>query len=202
MSAPGAIPLFTESELVVGQRDKLVEVVNEYDVHDRDGTLLGTAVQVGQSRFARAVRVLGKADHFKAVELEVRDAAGTPVLRLTRPAKIVRSRVLVRRSDGTDVGEIRQDSTFGRARFSLLVGGQRIGVLTAKDWWARDFTITDHDGAEIARIVQTWEGLTKAVFSTADSYVVRIHRPQADPLASMIVASALTVDTALKQDAR
>ena len=40
----------------------------------------------------------------------------------------------------------------------------------------------------------------KAAFTTADNYVVEIHRPLQGPLASMVVASALTIDTALKQD--
>lgn len=194
--------LFTAPVLVVNQRDKLVELTNEYDVFDGDGARLGTVVQVGQSGVAKAVRLLGKADHFKAVHLEVRDAHGTPVLRMTRPAKIVRSRVGVRRPDGTDIGEIRQDSAFGRARFSILVEGRRAGGITATNWRAREFTITDRHDGEVARIVQTWEGLTKALFSTADNYVVQVHRPQPEPLASMIVAAALTVDTALKQDAR
>lgn len=194
--------VFTEPVLVVVQRDKLVEVTNEYDVHDRHGGLLGSVVQVGQSRSAKAVRLLGKADHFKRVELEVRDVRGTPVLRMTRPAKIVRSRVLVQRPDGTDIGEIRQDNAFGRIKFSIVAGGDRVGGIAAKNWLSREFAITDHDGDGIAEITQTWEGLAKAVFSTADNYVVRIHRPQPEPLASLLVASALTVDTALKQDAR
>ncbi|SFO32505.1 Uncharacterized protein YxjI [Pseudonocardia ammonioxydans] len=194
--------LFTEPVLVVRQRDKIVEVTNEYDVYDRHGGSLGTAVQIGQNRLAKVIRVVGKSDHFKTVHLEVRDPDGTPVLQIIRPAKIVRSRAVVQRPDGTGVGEIRQDNALGRIRFSLLADGRRIGRIVATTWWAREFTITDQDDVEVARIVQTWEGLTKAVFSTADSYVVEIHRRQGEPLASMIVASALTVDTALKQDAR
>jgi hypothetical protein len=66
-----------------------------------------------------------------------------PVLLLTRPAKVMKSRVVVERPDGAAVGEIVQDNVFGK-----------------------------------------------------------IHRPLADPLASLVVGSALTVDTALKQDDR
>ena len=40
------------------------------------------------------------------------------------------------------------------------------------------------------------------MFTTADNYVVQIHRPLRGPAASLVVATALTVDTALKQDAR
>ena len=54
----------------------------------------------------------------------------------------------------------------------------------------------------MARITKTWEGLAKTIFTTADNYVVRIHRPLEQPLLTMVVAAALTVDTALKQDNR
>ena len=37
------------------------------------------------------------------------------------------------------------------------------------------------------------------MFTTADTYVVHIHRPLEEPLRSLVIASALSVDTALKQ---
>ncbi|HEV3365367.1 MAG TPA: Scramblase, partial [Acidimicrobiia bacterium] len=36
----------------------------------------------------------------------------------------------------------------------------------------------------------------------ADNYVVQIHRPLEEPLRTLVVASAVSVDTALKQDQR
>ena len=65
-------------------------------------------------------------------------------------------------------------------------------------------TISTEDGGgnEIARITKTWEGLARTMFTTADNYVVQIHQRLQDPLRAMVVASAVTVDTALKQDSR
>ena len=40
------------------------------------------------------------------------------------------------------------------------------------------------------------------MFTTADNYVVQIHTQIPQPLNSLIVAAALSVDTALKQDSR
>jgi hypothetical protein len=54
----------------------------------------------------------------------------------------------------------------------------------------------------VARITKTWEGIAKTLFTTADNFVVHIHRPLEEPLRSLVVASALGVDTALKQDSR
>lgn len=40
------------------------------------------------------------------------------------------------------------------------------------------------------------------LFTTAGKYIVEIERPLVDPILSLVVAAALTVDRAVKQDAR
>jgi hypothetical protein len=40
------------------------------------------------------------------------------------------------------------------------------------------------------------------MFTSADNYLVDIHVALPDPMRSLVVAAALTVDTALKQDSR
>ena len=40
------------------------------------------------------------------------------------------------------------------------------------------------------------------MFTNADTYAVRVHHRLDDPLRSLVFATALTVDLALKQDAR
>src|SRR5690606_33837785 len=103
---------------------------------------------------------------------------------------------------GREIGEIVQDNVFGKIHFSLQSGGHTVGSINAENWRAWNFNIQDHTGAEVARITKTWEGLARTLFTTADNYVVQIHRPLDEPLRSMVLASALTVDTALKQDSR
>jgi len=90
----------------------------------------------------------------------------------------------------------------GRIRFDLVAGGRPVGAVQAENWRAWDFAISDASGSEVARITKTWEGLARTLFTTADNYVVRVHQRLEDPLASLVLASALTVDTALKQDDR
>ena len=40
------------------------------------------------------------------------------------------------------------------------------------------------------------------MFTQADHYVVHIHAPLAEPLRSLVIAAAVSVDTALKQDSQ
>ena len=77
-----------------------------------------------------------------------------------------------------------------------------MGGIFAENWRAWNFSLQDVDGVEVGRITKTWEGLAKTMFTSADNYVLHVHRPLDDPLRSFVVASALSVDTALKQDRR
>ncbi|CRK60524.1 FIG01128857: hypothetical protein [Alloactinosynnema sp. L-07] len=198
----GGGTLFTEPVLVVNQKVKLIEMAAEYSVSDQHGRQIGFVAQVGQSTLKKVVRFLGEIDQFMTHRYEVRDINHQPVLALTRPRKVFKSRMIVERPNGQPVGEIAQDNVFGKIRFSFLVNGQQIGAIQAENWRAWNFAIVDHTGTEVARITKTFEGFAKTLFTTADNYVLQIHRPLPDPLISMVVASALTVDTALKQDSR
>lgn len=207
---PGAVPvgqagggtIFTEPVLVVNQKAKLIEITNEYAVYDQHGQQIAAVRQVGQSTAKKVVRALTSYDQFMTHKLEIVDGTGTALLRITRPAKVFKSRFQIERGDGQPIGEIAQQNVFGKIRFGLTSGGHTIGSLNAENWRAWNFSIRDHTDTEVARITKTWEGLAKAMFTTADNYVVTIHRPLEEPLRSMVVAAALSVDTALKQDNR
>ncbi|MEV8540375.1 phospholipid scramblase-related protein [Streptomyces sp. NPDC051572] len=199
---PGGGSLFSEPVLVVNQKAKLIELTNEYKVMDQNGNVIGSVDEVGQSTLKKALRFVSSLDQFMTHRLEIRDAYGQPQLVLTRPAKIMKSRVIVSRPDGSAVGEIVQQNMIGKINFALNANGQQIGAIKAENWRAWNFAIVDHADNEVARITKTWEGLAKTMFTTADNYVLQIHYQLPEPLLSLVVATALTVDTALKQDSR
>lgn len=201
-AAQGGGTLFTEPVLVVNQKAKLIELTNEYSVMDQSGNALGSVVQVGQSTLKKVARFVSSIDQFMTHKLEIRDAYGQPVLQLTRPRKFMKSRVVVERADGQPIGEIVQQNMIGKINFAIMVDGQQAGAIKAENWRAWNFSIVDHADNEVARITKTWEGLAKTMFTTADNYVLQIHYQLPEPLLSLVVATALTVDTALKQDSR
>lgn len=198
----GGGTLFTEPILVVNQKAKIVELVSEYFVSDQNGNRIGSVAEVGQSTAKKIARFVSSLDQFMTHRYEIRDANEQPVLVLTRPRKIVKSSFVITRPDGTEVGQVKQNNVFGKIKFGLEAGGTSVGSLNAENWRAWNFNVQDAEGNEIARITKTWEGLAKTVFTTADNYVLEIKAPLTDPLRSLVVATALCVDTALKQDAR
>ncbi|MEV2195949.1 phospholipid scramblase-related protein [Streptomyces phaeochromogenes] len=198
----GGGTLFTEPVLVVNQKAKLIELTNEYKVMDQQGNQLGAVVQVGQGALKKVLRFFASLDQFMTHKLEIRDAYGQPQLLLTRPRKFMKSRVLVARPDGSPVGEIAQQNMVGKINFAIKVDGKQVGAIKAENWRAWNFSIVDHADNEVARITKTWEGLAKTMFTTADNYVLQLHYQLPEPLLSLVIATALTVDTALKQDNR
>lgn len=201
-SSSGGGDLFSEPVLVVNQKAKLIELNNQYGVFDRNGNQLGVINQVGQSTLKKAMRLISSVDQFMTHRLEVADQSGTVLLRLTRPAKVFKSTVVVEDAIGRELGRIVQRNMVGKINFALESGGQELGAIKAENWRAWNFRIEDVTGAEVARITKTWEGLAKTIFTTADNYVVQIHGRLAQPLLSLVVAAALSIDTALKQDDR
>jgi uncharacterized protein YxjI len=201
-AAPGGGTIFTEPVLVVNQKAKLIEVNNEYAIYDQNGVQIGAVRQVGQSAAKKVIRVLTSYDQFMTHKLQVVDMQGNVLIALTRPAKVLKSRVIVQDGHGNDVGAIVQQNAIGKIRFNLEAGGHAYGSINAENWRAWNFNVADESGNEVARITKTWEGLAKTVFTTADNFVVQIHRPLEEPLRTLVVASSLAVDTALKQDNR
>ena len=201
-SAAGGGTIFTEPVLVVNQKAKLIEVNTEYAVFDQNGNQIAAVRQVGQSAMKKALRFVGSVDQFLTHKLQIVDMTGNVLLAITRPAKIMKSRVEISDGAGQPVGTIVQKNMIGKISFALEAAGQTVGAIKGENWRAWNFRIEDHAGNEVARITKTWEGLAKTMFTTADNYVLQIHRPLEEPLRSMVVASALSVDTALKQDSR
>lgn len=200
----GGGTLFTEQILIVNQKAKLFERKAEYSVFNQHGHKVGGVRQFGIS-MSRIV--VGRENETK--RLQIVDADGHPILTLTRPATVLKSKVTVMRQDGTPVGQIVQEN-FGlmasmlsgrfNIRFRIESAGVMLGTINAESWRAWDFSIQDSQGSEIARITKTWAGFSKEMFTKADNYVLQIHRPLEDPLLSLVVSAALAVDTVLKQD--
>lgn len=200
--AGGGGGVLSEPILIVNQKVKLIELNNQYSVFDQGGNQVAAVTQVGQSAAKKAMRLMSSLDQFMTHQLHVTDPSGRVVLQITRPRKIMKSTVVVADGEGRELGRVVQSNMIGKINFALEANGQRLGMIKAENWRAWNFRIEDMAGNEIARITKTWEGLAKTMFTTADNYVLQIHARPAEPLNSLVVASALSIDTALKQDDR
>jgi uncharacterized protein YxjI len=196
--------LLDRPRLVFNQKVKLVEMNVDFAIRDPDGNEVGRIRQEGQSKLKKFARFVSSLDQFMTHTLTVYDSDGTKVIELTRPAKFIKSTVVVKDGEGSEVGRIVQQNVIGKIRFGLEdAKAQQLGSINAENWRAWNFSIQNADGNEVARITKTWEGLAKTLFTTADNYLLDVSDQRLSlALRQLILASAAGVDLALKQDSR
>ena len=193
----GGGTLLTERVLVVSQKAKLIEVNADYAIFDQ----LGQDWHGSRGRPEPHDEGGGARSEWEQ-RLQIIDANGGLLMTLTRPATLLKSKVIVRDPSGGEIGQIVQKNLgiFGAFQLHLGVRGQAVGAITGEDWNAWNFSVEDDARNEVARIGKSWAGLAKEVmFSKKDNYVVQINRPLADPMRSLVVAAALAIDTVLRQ---
>ncbi len=174
---------------MVNQKAKLIELNNEYAIFDQNGTQIGAVRQVGQSTAKKVLRLVSVARPVHDPQAADRRHDGHAGAGPHPPGQGVQ---VAGRGGGRrrrrDRAQIVQENMVGKIRFGLEAGGRSSGSINAENWRAWNFNIQDEPGQEVARITKTWEGLAKTMFTTADNYVVQIHRPLEDPLRSLVVA--------------
>ena len=140
--------------------------------------------------------------------LEVRNESGAAMLMLTSGEWGFfdwdqRSRITVSGGDGETIGTITlQDVGWlpRKPRFALEAGGQRVGTIVADEWYTVGHHVLDAQEREVARIAPVAQGWRSRTFSREpQSFAVRIALPVPEPLHSLLLAGALTADTALKR---
>jgi uncharacterized protein YxjI len=194
-SAPS---LLDRRRLVLQQRAKLFEMRTQFRVLDEAGAPIGSVEQLGRSPLVQLLRFGSDLDVALPVTFELRDTAGAAVLVLRKPW--FRRAITVTGPDGSAAGTITKQLRLGKARFVLAgPSGEDLGAVVAENWRARDFSIRGPDGAEVARVRKTWEGLAKALLTDADNYVVELSETLRGPQRSLAVAAAVAIDTILKQ---
>ena len=196
-TGPPSVGLLAEPMLVINQKLKLIELKNEFKIFDQHGQQIGTAIQARQSPLAFLARVFSDLDVALPMTLEVRDRSGGIALTLHKPW--FRMACSVTRGDGMELGTIRKRIRLGKARFTLLdPGGRDIGEVRAHNWRAKDFSVLDASGQELARVNKKWAGL-RELFTDADNYVIQLNPAAPDPMRGLAVASVLAIDTVMKQ---
>jgi hypothetical protein len=138
--------------------------------------------------------------------LELRNEAGRAVLVLTSAEWGFfdwdqRSLITVARGDGAKIGTITlQSGPMRKPRFALVAGDQRVGTIVADHWYTVGHHILDGEDREVARITPQRQGwLSRILAREPESFVVKISLPLPEPLHSLLLAGALTADTALKR---
>jgi hypothetical protein len=183
----GGPEILTAAVLVVEQHGDLDSRTQPYAVSGADGHQLGTVRPIP-----------GEEGH-----LEVLGGDGRLALTLTKAPSARKTIVSVRDAHGAEMGRLLEQHLPGLTTFALeSSAGGNVGFVRARTWVGWDIRVEDERHRSVARISKLWDGLDRAAFPTAESYVVRVDREMHDPQRALVYAAALAVDTLLKKDSR
>ena len=191
--------LSAEPLLVVRQKFKLVEATNEYDIFDKAGTQIARVTEVGHSKKKRAIRAVSNVNQFAEHRVEISDMGGRMLLSLTRPARVLKSTVVVSNASGAEIGRFVQEKGVGKVHFTRESAGQAVGFIKGENPRSKTFGIEDAAGNDVGRVTKTAKGFFTSMFATGDNYVVQRHAQVPEPLLSLVTVSALAGDLALHQ---
>lgn len=190
--------LLSHSIFVVEQKQQMFEMDTNYDIYDAEGGPIGSVRQVGQSMARKAFRLMSKMDEYLGHKFEVTDTDGAVLMRLERPAKFLKSRLVVTEPDGSEIGEIAQLNNIGKVRLGLSSNGTPVGELRGKNIRDRAFEILDADEKPVGTVSKKFECL-RAILHTEDKYAVTIEDDADGPLRRLAIAAGIGLDLALYQ---
>jgi uncharacterized protein YxjI len=86
-----------------------------------------------------------------------------------------------------------------RGRFDLLSDTGQFIVSIRGDWRDWNFKILDKQKNKVGIINKRWEGFFREVFTTNDSYSVKIERVVSPQEKALLLSSAVVIDMVLKE---
>jgi hypothetical protein len=195
-------PLLDAQLLVVERFTDLGRRWSDRSVLRPDGTKAGMLRRAAPSagRPAPGLKSLVVRDQTKNDVVELVDDKQAVVLTLIRPVGGPKSWVEVRDHDGRDAGRIVQQTLRRNETTYAFLGptGRFLGDLQAENWVAWDLRIMDSHARQVATITRDWSGLDLAKFTRPDDYVVRITDSVHEPLRTLVVACALSLEIVVK----
>ena len=187
--------ILTRNQFFVKEHVGIFKAANSYDILDLASQQRLLECRESNLGFFTKIFRFTKYKTQTPFDIEVKDAVGQPVLRLTRGVSFFRSTVKVFDGNEILVGKFRQQVFSLGGKLSVLdANGQVIctaqGKITSFDY---KFL---RDGEQIALVTKQWMGLGRELFTSADNYVISIEPTVAaqDGIRAMIVAAALCID--------
>jgi Protein of unknown function (DUF2510)/Scramblase len=196
--------LLTDELFVVERSTELGRRWSDRAVLRADGTRAGTLRRAapGVNRTGGGLKGLVARDQAKNDVVELVDDKQAVVVTLVRPVGAPKSSVEVHDSEGRDAGRIVQQSIRRNETTYSLLGpnGRFLGDLQAENWVSWNLRMVDAHARQVATITREWTGLDPATFPRPDDYVVRIDDSVNEPLRTLVVACALSLEVVVRPD--
>lgn len=192
--------LLSRNLFIIKEHVGLFKISNNYDVLDPEtGEVIIHCREPKLGIFTRMFR-LTDYKRMTPFDVHVTTPAGEPILRVHRGISVFLSKVDVTDEDGDRVGGFKQKFFSIGGSFTVL-GENDDPLCTLKGKWTGwEFKFV-HNDRELAMVTKKWAGLGKELFTTADTYVLKISDsvPPDNPLRLLILGAVFCIDMVLKE---
>ena len=201
---PPSDALLDQPLIVVSQDAQFVALNDKYSYGLPDGTEIALGEQTNQGVARKALRLVSNLDSKMKTVIDV-SQNGETVFEMERKGSIGKNTMVIRDSAGNEVGEVKQTKRGpNRASFELIAGGQTVASMqTGRLRAGGGFDITDLAGEVVAWVRRLHVGVIGNIGSryksSPDNYALRLARPLDDPLRTLVVATPMSVDSAINQ---
>lgn len=192
--------LFTEPVLVVSQQREIFSTAANYTIYHPQGAPIA---HVGEQASAakKIFRFMSNMDDKIGRTLHVTDVQGAPLLTIQKSFAFALPSTMVSGPQGEPIGQIKREMAVFKSKFTLSdPAGNPVGMISG-DFTGWNFTITDMNGVELARIGKQYHGMVNELFTEADRYVVQMMVNVQGPFRALIVATAVALDVVLHENA-
>jgi uncharacterized protein YxjI len=179
----------------------IFKAANSYDIYDPEtGDIVFECREENLGWITKILRFTN-AKQMTPFDIEIKDASGNCVVRLTRGVTLLMSNVAVVDENDQQIGSFKQKLFSIGGKFKVEdARGHDICELKGK-WTGWDFKFLDNEGRELGHVTKKWSGIGKEMFTSADNYMLEISAqlPVDDDKRKLILGAVMCIDMVLKE---
>jgi uncharacterized protein YxjI len=189
---------FSDSAYLVTENTGLIRAGNSYNVADSKGVKIGLLHEEIPGFFKKLLK-FSPVKTLLGFTIRFYDDEDKLILILQRPFTFFLSKINILSSDGNRLGYFKQKFKLWSGKFDVFDDSDKFIASIKGDWRDWNFKIIDDKKNKIGEINKKWAGLVKEIFTTDDTYLIKVNENLPSDEKILIVASAIVIDMVLKE---
>lgn len=193
-------PVLNQNLFLVKEHVGMFKAANNYDIYNLETNEI--IMQCREEKLGFFTKMFRFTDYktMTPFHIEIKTAAGEPVLIVKRGVTFFRSKVEVFDEKDRLVGLFKQQLFSIGGKFNILDKEERQICTLQGKWTGWDFKFLK-DKVELAAVNKKWAGMGKELFTSADNYVLKIDEnvKSDDQTRLLILAAVMCIDMVLKE---
>jgi uncharacterized protein YxjI len=189
---------FNDNFYLVTEATGLLKAGNTYFVYDSKGNKIGYLQEELHGIFKKMLKFT-PLKTLLSFKINFYEDDKQLLLSLSRPFTLFLSKINIFDFNGKRLGYFKQTFKLWSGKFDIYDNSNKFIASIKGDWRDWNFKIIDDKKNKIGEINKKWAGLIKEIFTTDDTYAIKVDEKLPIEEKILIVASATVIDMVLKE---